>query len=62
MSKEIKQQNAAKVLYGFIWNDKNQLPKKVITGNLERVFEFDQTELLEYLMKFQRWIFEQEAE
>lgn len=62
MAKEIKQQNAAQVLHGFMWNEKNQLPKKVLTGNLERGFQVDQTVLLEYLMKFQQWIFEQGAE
>ena len=62
MSKEIKQQNAAQVLRGFIWNEKNQLPKKVFTGKLESGFEVDQIVLLEYLMKFQKWIFEQGAE
>ena len=46
--------NAAQVFSGFIW--KNDMPKKIMTGSIEKGFTVDQTVLLEYLMKFQTWL------
>lgn len=48
--------NAAQILHGFLWNKENELPKNVFKVSMEKGFEIDQTVLLPYLIKFQRWI------
>lgn len=49
--------NAAQVMVEFMWDPEGELPKSVFTGSIERGFEVDQTVLIEYLMKFQEFLY-----
>ena len=59
MATVITEQNATQVLMGFLWKEENQFPLEAITGSIAKGFEVDQTVLLPYLMKFQKWLLEQ---
>ena len=54
----MKKANAAQVMSGFMWKPGNDLPLTVVTGSVARGFEIDQTVLVEYLMKFQEFLYQ----
>src|SRR5688500_14173778 len=55
--KMLKKQNAAQILSQFLWKEGNQLPLTAVKGSIFKGFEIDQQATLEFLFKFQEFLF-----
>lgn len=58
----MKKLTAAQVLSEFVWNKENQLPLSIVSGSFEKGFDIDNNVLLPFLMKFQNYLHQKQAQ
>lgn len=56
--REVTRANAAQVLAGFLFNDKNKFPLSAVKGSIQKGFDIDLQDQLSFLMNFQSWLFD----